>query len=536
MTKTLLLSVVAFATAHVAMAQVVSVAPRPWPMPAPLVVPAPVAPAAVPVQAPFEVPPAPPAVPQAPQAAVPPVPPTVVEPFDFRFEDFKNFEDFKRFEDFKDFTVDLDPALRDLGYSLGIFKDALKDQTFELTGPFALAQLPPQPAQPAQPPQRPQPAPFVRVGTPAEASYDQARSFIERDQYDRALPILDRVIQSKGGRVDAAMYWKAYSLAKLARRPEALTVLTDLQKEFPSGPWLRDARALEVEIRQASGQSVSADMPDDDVKVLALRGIMQSDPEAAVPVIERMLQGNSNVRVKDRALFVLSQSRSPRAREIITGVATNASNPELRLSAVRYLGMRQDPESLKVLADLYGSQSDVDVRRAILRSFGAAGARDRLLAVAKTEKTPELRMTAVQQLGAARAAAELEELYRSETDRDVKQRILNSLVAANAPDKLAAIARSEKDPELQRMAIRSLGATNRPEAVDALRTIYTSDVPIETKRAVINALSVRQNCAPLVALAKAEKNKELQEEMVRRLSTVTNSCSEAREYMLELLK
>ena len=534
MTKTLLLSVAAFATAHVAMAQVVFVTPRPRPMPAPLVVPAPVAPAAVPVQAPFEVPPAPPAAPQAPQVAVPPVPPMVVEPFDFHFEDFKNFEDFKRFKDFKDFAIDVDPALQDLGYSLGILKDALKDQKFE---PFALAQLPPQPAQPPQPPQRPQPAPFVRVGTPEEASYDQARSFIERDQYDRALPILDRVIQSKGGRVDAAMYWKAYSLAKLARRPEALTVLTDLQKEFPSGPWLRDARALEVEIRQASGQSVSADMPDDDVKVLALRGIMQSDPEAAVPVIERMLQGNSNVRVKDRALFVLSQSRSPRARDIITGVATNASNPELRLSAVRYLGMRQDPESLKVLADLYSSQSDVDVRRAILRSFGAAGARDRLLAVAKTEKTPELRITAVQQLGAARAAAELEELYRSESDKDVKQRILNSLVAANAPDKLAAIARSEKDPELQRMAIRNLGATNRPEALDALVAIYrAADTPVETKRAVINALSAHQNCAPLVALAKTEKNKELQEEMVRRLSTVTNRCSEAREYMLELLK
>ena len=237
MTKTLLLSVVAFATAHVAMAQVVFVTPRPRPLPAPLVVPAPVAPAAVPVQAPFEVPPAPPADPQAPQVAVPPVPPMVVEPFDFHFEDFKNFEDFKRFKDFKDFAIDVDPALQDLGYSLGILKDALKDQKFELKGPFALAQLPPQPAQPPQPPQRPQPAPFVRVGTPEEASYDQARSFIERDQYDRALPILDRVIQSKGGRVDAAMYWKAYSLAKLARRPEALTVLTDLQKEFPSGAW-----------------------------------------------------------------------------------------------------------------------------------------------------------------------------------------------------------------------------------------------------------------------------------------------------------
>lgn len=468
------------------------------------------------------------------------MPPIVVEPFDFHFEDFRNFSDFKEFERFKDlkdlkdlrdFTVDVDPALQDLGYSLGMLQDALKDQT------FAFAQLPPQPAQPPQLPQRPQPAPFVRAGTPEEASYDQARSFIERDQYDRALPILDRVIQSKGNRVDAAMYWKAYSLAKVARRPEALTVLTDLQKEFPNGPWVRDARALEVELRQASGQSVSADMPDDDVKVLALRGIMQSDPEAAVPVIERMLQGNSNVRVKDRALFVLSQSRSPRARDIITGVATNASNPELRLSAVRYLGMRQDPESLKVLADLYSSQNDVDVRRAILRSFGAANARDRLLAVAKTEKTPELRMMAVQQLGAARAATELEELYRSETDKDVKQRILNSLVAANAPDKLAAIARSEKDPDLQRMAIRNLGATNRPEALDALMAIYrAADTPVETKRAVINALSAHQSCAPLVGLAKAEKNKNLQEEMVRRLSTVTGRCSEARDYMLELLK
>jgi HEAT repeat protein len=242
------------------------------------------------------------------------------------------------------------------------------------------------------------------------------------------------------------------------------------------------------------------------------------------------------VRVKDRALFVLSQNRSTRARDIITGVATSASNPELRLSAVRYLGMRQDPESSKILGDLYSKQTDVDVRRVILRSLGAANARDRLLAIAKTEKDPELRAVAVQQLGAMRGSAELEELYRSETDRDVKQRILQSFIAANAADRLAAIARTEKDPELQRIAIRNLGATNRPEAIDALRSIYQSDVPLETKKAAINALSIHQNCSALVALAKAEKNKELQQEIVRRLSTQTNRCTEARDYMIELLK
>src|SRR6185369_16465003 len=162
--------------------------------------------------------------------------------------------------------------------------------------------LPAPPALPARPIGGPQV--YIRGG--ADGSYDQARQMIERDQYERALPILDRVIEAKGNRADAAMYWKAYSLSKLARRPEALTVIGDLQKDYPNGPWLRDARALEVEIRQASGQSVSADTPDDDVKLLALRGLMQSDPDATLPVIEKMLQGNSSVRVKDRALFLLN--------------------------------------------------------------------------------------------------------------------------------------------------------------------------------------------------------------------------------------
>jgi hypothetical protein len=424
--------------------------------------------------------------------------------------------------DFADLNfADLNLSLRDLDASLADMKLALKQQKG------------PQPPQPPQPPQLPQ-APF-RLSGQTENLYDQARNMIERDQYERALPVLDRVIDSKGTRADAAMYWKGYSLSKLTRRQEALTVLTDLQKQFPNGPWARDARALEVEVRQASGQSVSSDLVDDDTKLLALRGLMQSEPETALPTIEKLLAGNSSVRVKDRALFVLSQSRAPRAREVILNVARNASNPDLRLAAVRYVGMRPDPDSQKILADIYGSTSDVDMKRAILRSFTSVNARDRLLAVAKGEKSPELRAVAVQQLGAVRASAELEELYRAETDKDVKQRILQSMIAANATDKLAQIARTERDPELQRMAIRNLGATNRPEATDALRAIYLSDAPLETKKSVIEGLSMHQNCAVLVTLAKAEKNRELQTSIVSRLANMTNRCSEARDYMQEIL-
>src|SRR5436853_243741 len=78
---------------------------------------------------------------------------------------------------------------------------------------------------------------------------------------------------------------------------------------------------------------------DDDLKLLVLRGIMQSDPDQAIPIIEKVLTSANSPKVKDRALFVLSQSRSPRARDIIAGVAKGNGNPDLQLRAIRYVGM-----------------------------------------------------------------------------------------------------------------------------------------------------------------------------------------------------
>lgn len=367
-----------------------------------------------------------------------------------------------------------------------------------------------------------------------ESSYDQARRLIERDQYERAIVVLDQIIESAGPRTDAAMYWKAYSLSKVARKPEALTVLGDLERQFPKSAWRNDARALDVEIRQASGQSVSADAPDDEVKLLALRGMMQSEPETTLPILEKLLAGNSSVLVKDRALFVLGQSRATRAREVLANVARRGPNPDLQVRAIRYLGMRSDPESRQVLADVYGSTGDTEIKRTILRSFMVGNARDRLLTIARSEKTAELRGEAIQQLGALGDAADLDTLYRNESDREVKQRILQGMFMSGAADKLAQIARTEKDPNLQRMAIRHLGLTNRPDGIASLKALYTSDAPVETRMAIVDALTIGQHAPELVALARAEKNSDLRKAIVLRLSTMKSP--EARDYMLELLK
>jgi hypothetical protein len=311
-----------------------------------------------------------------------------------------------------------------------------------------------------------------------DALYSQARQSIEEDRYDRAIEQLNRLVNIDGySRIDAALYWKSYALAKQGQRPEALTTLADLAKRFADSRWLKDARALEVELRQASGQAVSPDSQnDEELKLLALRGIMRSDPERALPMIEKFLGGSGSVRARENALFVLSQSRLPKAREIISGIARGGANPDLQLRAIRYLGAIGGPESRQALEAVYGGANDAATKRAVMQA----------------------------------------------------------LVASGATDKLIDIARTDKDPDNRRIAIRYLGSNNDGKASEALRGIYTTDASPEVKREIINALGRRDSGAVLVQLARAEKNPALKREIVQRLSNMKSK--EATDYLLELLK
>jgi HEAT repeat protein len=464
---------------------------------------------------PAPVPPGPVPMPPSP----PPLPPSRVGPFSF---DFKLTPE--------DFTLDLDldairESARQAAESARAFGESARAfRAFDYT--FSL------------PPTDFEDQERVRVvigGDRAEALYRQARQSIDQGRYETAIEQLDRLVGMAGGnRVDAALYWKSYTLAKQGQRAAALTTLADMQKRFADSRWLKDARALEVEIRQASGQAVSPDAQnDEELKLLALRGLMQSDPDRAVPMIERLLAGNSSVKLQENALFVLSQSRSPRARDIITTVA-KSGNPDVQLRAIRYLGAIGGPENRQILDEVYRTSTDLAIKRAILRSFMVAGDRPRLLALAKTESSPELRGEAIQQLGIVHASAELSDLYLSESSVDVKKRILQAMFVSGAADKLIELARTEKDPELRRSVIHNLGLIGGGKTGDALRSIYGSEVGADARREIINALFLQQNAAALVDMARVEKDAALKKEIVTKLSLMKSK--EASDYFLELLK
>ena len=369
----------------------------------------------------------------------------------------------------------------------------------------------------------------------ADGLYQEGREAIEEGRFDRAVDRFNQLIELKTNRTDAGLYWKAYSLSKLGQRDAALSALADLQKRFADSRWSRDARSLEMEVRQASGQRITPDsQSDDELRLLALRGIMQSDPEQAYPIIEQMLTGANSPKVKDRALFVLSQSRGAQARDIIANVAKGNANPDLQLKAIQYLGIMNGPENRQLLADVYKSSPDPAVKKRILRSFMTSGDKEHLLAVARTETTPELRGEAVQQLGVMRAGAELNELYQSEASADVKKRIIQAMFIGNQADKLIELAKGERDPELRKTAIRNLGLMRSAGAAETLASIYGSDASPDVRKAVVNALFLQNNARALVDLARAEKNPDMKKEIVSKLSIMKSK--EATDYLMELLK
>ena len=364
--------------------------------------------------------------------------------------------------------------------------------------------------------------------------YSEGQNAADEYKWDRALSYFTRVAELKGSKADAALYWKAFAQNRLGQRTEALASLAELNKSHPTSPYRKQATVLEAEVKRDIGQPIRPqDSADDEVKLMALQALQNTAPEEAVPILEKLLEGTSSRRVKQRALYVLAQSKSPRAREVLRNYAKGSSTPELQSQAIQYLGVHGGPEARAVLAEVYGTTTDVDVKRRILRAFMTAGEKDRLFKAAQGEQNPELRAEAVNQLGNMGAHEELWQLYQKESSADVKRRIIRSMMAGGSIDRLIELAKSEQNPELRREAVRALGQLRSARTSDVLVQIYGSDSNVDVKKSVVNALFTQDNATALVGLARKEQDVNMKKEIVSRLSNMRSKV--ATDYMIELL-
>src|SRR5262249_31960541 len=145
--------------------------------------------------------------------------------------------------------------------------------------------------------------------------YSSGQDALNEGEYDDAVKAFDSVIKMHGRKVDAAMYWKAYALKKAGNKTQAQAMLNDLRKGYPQSRWLGEAAKLEAEMKEGKVDVSGCD--DEETKAIALQALMNSDSERAVPILEKVIHGNCSPKMKDRALFVLAQSSSDKAQQIL---------------------------------------------------------------------------------------------------------------------------------------------------------------------------------------------------------------------------
>ncbi len=424
-------------------------------------------------------------------------------------------------------------------------------------------------------------------------AYRAGKRALGAEQWSEAVDRFGEAASRDEGDGDGALYWKAYALLRLNRGARAQLAVEELRRRFPESNWIDDAQALEIEIQRTNRQPTNPDaVADEELKLIALNGLMHLDWNRARPILQSFLAGRSSPRLMERALFILSQNDSPEARQMLLGIARDATNPELSEEAIQYLAFFDDDEARAELRKLYreltdfelkervlesmmiaddlesllavaSTETNLELRKSAIQQLGLLDAKgelrqlyatessrsakeeilralmladdlESLLAVARTEPAPELRAEAIQQIGLLDGVAELRELYRGESSADVRSDIAEALMLADDAEFLLEIANNDKDPEVREQAIEGLGLLDSPESSAGLSRLYETSTDVETKKQIIESFMLKGDAPKLIGIVKTEKNTELRKEALETLSIMNSE--EATAFLLEILQ
>jgi HEAT repeat protein len=515
--------------------------PAPSAPPAAPVAPAePVEPApALPPPAPFALPPS------APFAPLPPLPPMPDLSFDFDFDfDFEmppmppvDIDLAQSLHDRQDIVRRVEERWAEAWTRHAEARENVEERVAEARARLAEAR-----EKAAHFRQAPKPGPVPKPGVKVlvgsdrdeDRAYQNGTRALDNARWDEALQHFNRVVALGGPRADGAMYWIAWAQNKQGNRAPALEWLGRLRQSHPTSRWVMEARALEVEIRQASGQPVRPEnVPDDELRLMALNSLARADEQRAIPMLDKIVKGTGSPRLKERALFVLAQNGAPQSRQIVTEIAKGGGNPDLQAKAVEYLGAFGTVESKQALLEVFRATNNLPVKRSIIRAFGRAGDRDRLLDVTRTEELEELRAEAVQQLGNMGAQDQLSQLYKTEKSADVRRRIVQAMFQGHNYDALIQMLRAEEDPGLRRSIVQNLGQMRTQQSSTALMGQYGSEKDENVRRAIIDAFFNQRDDAALVELGRKEADPKMQQRIMERLSQMKSQ--KATDYFMEVL-
>lgn len=241
---------------------------------------------------------------------------------------------------------------------------------------------------------------------------------------------------------------------------------------------------------------------DEQLKITALEALMNAPPERALPIVSRVLDGNGSDELKERALFVLSQIDHPEAQATLAGFVANGEG-EMRLEAIRMIGISGNPESLEALAEVYAS-GDEDVKDAVLEAYLIADDEDAIYQIAASTDNPDEFESAVEMLAAMGAREKLRSLRGR---AGMEEFLIEAFAISGDVESLQALATDNSNPAQQAEAIRALGIAGGDEVSSMLTEIYRNAGSADVREAALEGLLVAGDDAAVLALFRASTDK-----------------------------
>ncbi|NNF16941.1 MAG: HEAT repeat domain-containing protein [Gammaproteobacteria bacterium] len=278
------------------------------------------------------------------------------------------------------------------------------------------------------------------------------------------------------------------------------------------------ARAADDEVRAWRVAQADTELSDQEqLKLAAIEGLMSASSERALPILKKVLAGNSSARVKSRALFVLGQDNSAEAQSLLISFAASAG--PLQHEAIRMIGIGGVASSLERLAPIYRSGNE-ELRKSVLQAYLIANEAEAVYQLAVNAQNDAAFDAAVNTLGAMNATEQLRKLQASGSERES---LIQAYAIARDLDSLQQMATSAADPKQRLTAIRNIGIVGGKAAGDALLDVYRKSDDKETREAVLQGMLIGQFDQHVLTLFRAS---DAPEEKRRLLRTLVNMNSD----------
>ncbi len=290
---------------------------------------------------------------------------------------------------------------------------------------------------------------------------------------------------------------------------------------------------------------IARNNPDTRLKLTAIQRLGDQHDEKVIEDLIKIYDADRTREVRGQILRALVNSRTPRGNAKVVEIARSSDDVGARQFALRFLGEMNDAASLDELIRIYDADKTREIRFQILRSLSEREeprARAKLLEIARSGDTPEIRVEAIRRLSDRGAVAldDLLQLYNSETNVDIKRSLLRAFADNKDPRaqaKVLEIARSGESVEMRAYAIRVAGGRDDEQTVTQLVGMYDSEQNQQIKTMLLRAFGdSKQKVAvkKLMTIARNDPSVELRKLAVRFLGE--SKDPEALKFLEDLLK